>query len=168
MRSLHAAERALLLARHRAAVADRRASIAAAFTSLLAAAEQRIIAHVEGRIASVDPGLPLSARIAEIERLRAEQETALLRLRQDIAGERRAALRSGIAALSSAFRRERSALSGRHCSERLASARTGSPSVACGSYGRRVTWTAVRALAATLAFRNTDGRHRRPIREGMS
>ena len=168
VRSLHAAERALLLARHRAAVADKRASIAAAFVSLLSAAEQRIIAHVQGRIASVDPDLPISARMAEIERLRAEQEAALLRLRQDIAGGRRAALRSAMTALSSAFCRERAGLSGRHCSERLASARTGSSSVAYGSYGRRVTWTAVRALAATLAPRNTDGGRRRSIRKGIS
>lgn len=168
MRSLHAAERALLLARHRAVVAGKRSSIAAAFTSLLSAAEQRIIAHVQGRIASVDPGLPLSARMAEIERLRAEQEAALARLRQDIAGERRSALRSGVAALSSAFRRERAALSGRHCAERWVSRRAGSSSATFASSGRNTTWTAVRVLAAKLAARKSDRHCRRSVARGIN
>ena len=79
-------------------MASRLAAINAHFGSLLAAAEARLIAHVQGRIAQIDPGLSPAARMAAIERLNSEQVGALARLRQDIGQERKQALRAARAA----------------------------------------------------------------------
>ena len=83
------AERGLLRSAHSAEVADRRRSISAEFAALLAAAEQRIIAHVQGKIASIDPALSMAARHAAIEQFIAEQTAAILQLKQDIKQQRR-------------------------------------------------------------------------------
>lgn len=155
VRSLHGAERALLLAAHQAAVAAKRASIAAAFASLLSAAEQRIIGHVQGRIASVDPALSLADRIAQIARLQAEQEAALVRLRLDIAAERRNALRTGITALSTAYRRARIALASRQQTERTALRRLRPSQSMVLELASRPGWTAVRRLALRVLPRRT-------------
>ena len=61
MRAISTAERQLLDAAHRAAVASKLAAIAAHFGGLLSSAEQQIIAHVQGKIALIDPSLSQAA-----------------------------------------------------------------------------------------------------------
>lgn len=150
LRSLHGAERALLLSAHQSAVAQQRSAVAAAFASQLSAAEQRITAHVAGLIAAIDPKLSLSARMAEIGRLNDEQVAALLRLRQDIAAERRNALRATLGVLSSAYRRARNALAGRQQMERAGLRRIQQPRGLSGPIVTRPGWTAVRRLAVSV------------------
>lgn len=160
VRSLHAAEQALLLAAHQAAVAQKRGAIAAAFASLLSAAEARIIAHVQGRMAGIAPSLSAAERMAEIERLKAEQDAALSRVRLDVAAEKRAALRSAASGLSLTYRRERAALAGRHVADR-SRARGRARSQEYGSRNYRTPWTAVRELGARLVARRTGPRGRK-------
>jgi hypothetical protein len=155
VRSLHGAERALLLAAHQVAVAAKRTSIAAAFASLLSAAEQRIVAHVAGRIAAIDPKLSLAARMAEIARLKAEQEAALVRLRQDIAAERRVASRAAIGALTAGYRRARIALAHRQQAERAGLRRVRPAQDFILDSASRPGWTAVRRLAVRMLPRRT-------------
>ena len=115
-----AAERQLLDAAHRTEVASKIAAITGYFASLLASAEARIVAHVQGRIALIDPSLPPVQRFAAIERLHAEQAAALARLQLDIGQERRQSRRSGIGTLVAGHRTRRRALSHRHIAARAA------------------------------------------------
>ena len=112
------AERGLLRSAHSAEVADRRRSISAEFAALLAAAEQRIVAHVQGKIASIDPALSMAARHAAIEQFIAEQTAAILQLKQDIKQQRRHARRAAGASLRGRFKKRRRALVARHAVER--------------------------------------------------
>jgi hypothetical protein len=153
LRGLHAAERQLLDAAHRAAVADKRAVVSAHFSSLLSSAEQRIIAHVLGRIAAIDPTLSIADRQAAIQRLQAEQEAALARLRQDIGQERRNTLRAALAALSVGHRSRKAALSRRQAAERVGLRRASSPSVFIHGQ-RHLRRPSVRRIAAKLSIRS--------------
>ena len=119
MRGVFAAERQLLDAAHRAEVGAKVASITGHFASLLAAAEARIIAHVHGRIAQIDPTLSPAQRVAAIEQLQAEQAAALARLRDDIRLERRQARRNAMAALRFGHRTRKRALSHRQSAHRV-------------------------------------------------
>lgn len=112
------AERGLLRSAHSAEVADRRRAVSAEFAALLAAAEQRIIAHVQGKIASIDPALSMAARHAAIEQFIAEQTAAILQLKQDIKQQRRHARRAAGASLRGRFKKRRRALVARHAVER--------------------------------------------------
>ena len=120
MRGVFAAERQLLDAAHRAEVGAKVASITGHFASLLAAAEARIIAHVHGRIAQIDPTLSPAQRVAAIEQLQSEQAAALARLRDDIRLERRQARRNAMAALRFGHRTRKRALSHRQSAHRVA------------------------------------------------
>ncbi len=73
IRGIQMAERGVLRSAHSAEVADRKRAISAEFAALLAAAEQRIVAHVQGKIAAIDPALSMAARHAAIEQFIAEQ-----------------------------------------------------------------------------------------------
>jgi hypothetical protein len=112
------AERGLLRTAHSAEASERKRAIGAQFAALLKAAEQRIIAHVQGKIAAIDPTLSFSARQAAIEQLIAEQTAALLQLRQDIKQQRRHARRAAGASLRGRFKRRWRALVARHAIER--------------------------------------------------
>jgi hypothetical protein len=152
MRGLHAAERQLLDAAHRAAVANKRAAISAHYSALLSSAEQRIIAHVLGRIAAIDPTLSIADRQAAIQRLRAEQEAALARLRHDVGQERRNTLRAALSALSVGHRARKAALSRRQAAERVGLR------MASGTSGfiqgpRHIHRPSVRRIAAKLLSR---------------
>lgn len=150
LRGVHAAERQLLDAAYRADIANKRATITAHFSSLLSSAEQRIIAHVAGRIGAIDPKMPIAERQTMIERLQAEQEAALARLRQDIGQERRNTLRSVLAVLSAGHRARKSALSRRQAAERVGMRRVSGTS---GFHPRAalVRRPSVRRIAAKLS-----------------
>ena len=104
IRGIQMAERGLLRSAHSAEVADRRRAIGAEFAALLKAAEQRIVAHVQGKIASIDPALSMAARHAAIEQLIAEQTAAILQLKQDIKQQRRHARRAAGTSLRGKFK----------------------------------------------------------------
>ncbi|MGO9547301.1 MAG: hypothetical protein ACLPPF_21225 [Rhodomicrobium sp.] len=112
------AERGVLRTAHSAEASERKRAIGAQFAALLKAAEQRIIAHVQGKIAAINPTLSFSARQAAIEQLIAEQTAALLQLRQDIKQQRRHARRAAGASLRGRFKRRRRSLAARHAVER--------------------------------------------------
>jgi len=118
IRGIQMAERDLLRAAHSAEANERKRAISAQYAALLKAAEQRIIAHVQGKIAAIDPTLSLSARQAAIEQLIAEQSAAILQLRQDIKQQRRQARRAATARLHGRFRKRRRDLVHRHGVER--------------------------------------------------
>lgn len=118
IRGIQMAERDLLRDSFSAEVAARRRDINASFAAIRTAAEQQIIAHVQGRIALIDPALSLAARQAAIEQLIAEQTAALRQLRQDIRQRRRLASRAVGAGHRGRFRKRRRALIERHAAER--------------------------------------------------
>ena len=120
MRGVFAAERQLLDAAHRAEVDVKVAAITAQFAALLASAEAGIVAHVQGRIAQIDPGLSPAQRRAAIEQLQAEQVTAIARLQNDIRQESRQARRTAISALAAGHRTRKRALSHRQSAQRVA------------------------------------------------
>ena len=120
MRGVFAAERQLLDAAHRAEVNASVAAITAHFAALLASAETRIIAHVQGRIAQIDPSLSPAQRRAAIEQLQAEQFIAIARLQNDIRQERRQARRTAMSALTAGHRTRKRALSHRQSAQRVA------------------------------------------------
>lgn len=117
-RGIQTAERDVLRAAHRAELADRRRAISAQLAALLAAAEQRIIAHVQGKIFLIDPALSPAARRAAIEQLIAEQTAAIAQLKQDIKQQRRQARRAAGATLRVRIKKNRHALVQRHADER--------------------------------------------------
>ena len=159
---MHAAERLLLDAAHRAEVAGKTAAIMGYFASLLSAAEARIIAHVQGRVALLSPSLSLAERVVAIERLQAEQAAALSRLRQDIGQERRQARSSGVASLVAGHRTRRRALSHRRAAERVASAvMIGIGSTQRLAKGRKRT--SVRHLATRIVNRMGQHAPRGPV-----
>ena len=112
------AERGVLRTAYSSEVADRKRAVSAEFAALLAAAEQRIIAHVQGKIASIDPALSMAARHAAIEQFIAEQTAAILQLKQDIKQQRRHARRAAGTSLRGRFKKRRRALVARHAVER--------------------------------------------------
>lgn len=118
LRGIQSAERDVARAAHRADVADRKRAISARFAALLSAAEQQIIAHVQRKIAAIDPTLSPAARRAAIEQLVAEQAAALARLRQDIVQQRRQARRAVARALNSGFKRRNRSIVAQHAIER--------------------------------------------------
>ena len=120
MRGVFAAERQLLDAAHRADVDAQVAAITAHFASLLASAEAGIIAHVQGRIAQIDPALLPAQRRAAIEQLQAEQLTAIARLQNDIRQETRQARSTAMSALAADHRTRKRALSHRQSAQRVA------------------------------------------------
>ena len=120
MRGLFAAERQLLDAAHRADVDAKVAAITAHFAALLASAEAGIIAHVQGRIAQIDPALSPTQRRAAIEQLQGEQITAIARLQNDIRQELRQARRTAMSALTAGHRTRKRALSHRQSAQRVA------------------------------------------------
>ena len=120
MRGVFAAERQLLDAAHRADVNASVAAITAQFAALLASAEAGIVAHVQGRIAQIDPSLSPAQRRAAIEQLQAEQVTAIARLQNDIRQESRQARRSAMSALAASHRTRKRALSHRQSAQRVA------------------------------------------------
>ncbi len=107
IRGIQMAERDLLRAAFSAEVAERKRAVSAQFAALLAAAEQQIIAHVQGKIALIDPTLSPAARQSAIEQLIAEQAAALLQLRQDIKQQRRQARRAATSSLRGRFKKRR-------------------------------------------------------------
>ena len=117
-RGIQMAERGLLRDAYSAEVAERRRAISAQFVALLKSAEQRIIAHVQGKIAAIDPTLSLAARHAAIEQLIAEQTAAILQLKQDIKQQRRHARRAASASLRGRFKKRRHVLVASHAVER--------------------------------------------------
>jgi hypothetical protein len=153
MRAINAAERQLLDAAHRAAVASKLAAIAAHFTALLSSAEQQIIAHVQGKIGSIDPNLTPQQRHAALERLRAEQEAALAQLRQSIGLEQAQARRSARAGLVAGHRVRKQALGRRHVAARTALSRFGGVSVIRSTHHQR-QWPPVRRVVAKLLARS--------------
>jgi hypothetical protein len=118
IRGIQMAERDLLRAAYRTDVVDRKRAISAQFAALLAAAEQQIIAHVQGKIALIDPTLSPAARRAAIEQLIAEQTAAITQLKQDIKQQRRQARRAAGAGLHRKFKKRRHGLTERHAAER--------------------------------------------------
>ena len=118
IRGIQMAERGVLRSAFSAEVADRRRAISAEFAALLAAAEQRIVAHVQGKIAAIDPALSMAARHAAIEQFIAEQTAAILQLKQDIKQQRRHARRAAGASLRGRFKKRRRSLAARHAVER--------------------------------------------------
>ena len=120
MRGVFAAERQLLDAAHRAEVDVKVAAITAQFAALLASAEAGIVAHVQGRIAQIDPSLSPAQRRAAIEQLQAEQVTAIARRQNDIRQESRQARRTAILALAAGHRTRKRALSHRQSAQRVA------------------------------------------------
>lgn len=119
IRRIQTAERDVLRAAFSAEVADRRRAISAQFAALLAAAEQQIIAHVQGKIALIDPTLSPAARRAAIEQLIAEQTAAITQLKQDIKQQRRQARRAVGASLRVRIKKTQRALIQHHAVERL-------------------------------------------------
>ena len=115
-----------------------------------------------GRIAAIDPKLSLSARMVEIARLRDEQEAALVRLRQDIAAERRVALRGAISGLSAGYRRARIALAQRQQTERAGLRQIRPDSSPRTATELRPSWTSVRAFAVRV-LPHTESRQTRPM-----
>ena len=120
MRGVFAAERQLLDAAHRVDVNASVAAITAHFAALLASAEAGIIAHVQGRIAQIDPSLSPAQRRAAIEQLQAEQVTAIARLQTDIRQESRQARRMAVSAFAAGHRTRKRALSHRQSAQRVA------------------------------------------------
>lgn len=118
LRCIQMAERNLLRSAYGAEVSDRKRAVGDQFTALLAAAEQRIIAHVQGKIALIDPRLSSAARRAAIEQLIAEQSAAIVHLRQDIKQQRRQARRAATAGPRTRFKKLRRTLVADHATER--------------------------------------------------
>ena len=118
IRSIQMAERDLLREAFSADVATRKRAVAAQFSALLSAATQQIIAHVQGKIAAVDPSLSLAARSAAIEQLMAEQNAAIAQLRQDNKLQRRQANRTASMSLRGKFGIRKRTLVQRHAIER--------------------------------------------------
>jgi hypothetical protein len=118
IRGIQMAERGVLRGAYSAEVADRRRAIGAEFAALLKAAEQRIVAHVQGKIASIDPALSMAARHAAIEQFIAEQTAAILQLKQNIKQQCRHARRAAGISLRGRFKKRRRALVARHAIER--------------------------------------------------
>ena len=152
MRGVFAAERQLLDAAHRAEVNASVAAITAQFAALLASAEAGIVAHVQGRIAQIDPALSPAQRRAAIEQLQGEQVTAIARLQNDIRQERRQAQRTATAALAAGHRTRKRALSHRQSAQRVALAVMIGISVARPPAGQR-RCEPVRRLAMRLAVK---------------
>ena len=146
------AERGVLRSAYRTEVADRRRSISAEFAALLAAAEQRIIAHVQGKIAAIDPALSMAARHAAIEQFIAEQTAAILQLKQDIKQQRRHARRLAGTSFRGKFKKRRRALVARHVLERQETRATfGTPHVIWQRPAR--AFTAIRRTIPRLKLR---------------
>ena len=118
LRGIQMAERNLLRSAYGAEVSDRRRAVGDQFAALLAAAEQRIITHIQGKIALIDPTLSSAARRAAIEQLIAEQSAAIVHLRQDIKQQRRQARRAASAGPRGKFKKLRRALVVDHATER--------------------------------------------------
>jgi hypothetical protein len=117
---VHAAERDLLWAAHRAALSALLQMLASDAAQAMAAKSQAISAHHASRSAALDPSLTPEARAAAIARIRSEEaaELAAMLLEEN---RRAAALRSSrIASLKAGQRQMSSAQRMRHRRERAA------------------------------------------------
>jgi len=117
---VHAAERDLLWAAHRAALSALLQMLASDAAQAMAGKSQAITAHHASRSAALDPSLTPEARAAAIARIRSEEaaELAAMLLEEN---RRAAALRSSrIASLKAGQRQMSSAQRMRHRRERAA------------------------------------------------
>lgn len=124
MRSLHAAERVLLSARHRGEIDRALAGIAADAALATTAGAQRITVHFAGRMARIAAHLSPDERAAQIRQLQSEEAAALAALHLEAARESEAARQSVLAPIRAQQRSERTELARRHRSERMAVALT--------------------------------------------
>lgn len=117
IRRLQSAERSVLREAAASDLAQRRSFVSAHFATLRSAAEQHIIAHIQSKIALIDPSLSSDARRAALQRLIAEQEAALAHVRQDIKQASRHARRALGTALNRRAAARRTWLLVRHAAE---------------------------------------------------
>ncbi len=149
LRAVHAAERDLLWAAHRAALAQLLQALAADAAQGIAARSQAITAHHASKVAALDPGLSPQARAAAIARIRGEEAAEIAQMLLD--ESRRAAGRraSSIAALKSGQRQTSTAMRTRHRRERaVLSVAVRHRTRLVG--GRHRSWQAVRSLTRRL------------------
>lgn len=124
MRSLHAAERTLLNARHRGEIDRALAGIAADAALATTARGQLINALFADRMARIAAHLSPAERAAQIRQLQGEEAAALAALHLEAARESEAARRGALAPIRAQQRSESAGLARRHRAERMAVALT--------------------------------------------